>query len=220
YALKASGRQTVTVRAEDDPHDLTKPRGKQDWQLEPHAIWYPRTTGIWQTVWLERVGETYIETLRWTPHVDGYALTLEANLAGGSVEGLTLEVELTRKGRTLAHDRYLVLDRDVDRRIILSDPGIDDYRNELLWSPERPILIDAKITLRRAEQVIDEVRSYTALRQVTISRDRLMLNGRPYMLRMVLDQGYWPDTLLAAPSDSALRRDVELAKAMGFNGVR
>ena len=72
----------------------------------------------------------------------------------------------------------------------------------------------------RGDTVIDEVRSYTALRSVTISRDRFMLNGRPYLLRLVLDQGYWPDTLMAAPSDDALRRDVELAKAMGFNGVR
>jgi hypothetical protein len=68
--LDPSGRQVVTVLAEDDPHDLTKPRGKQDWQLEPHSIWYPRTTGIWQTVWLERVGRTYIDKIRWTPHVE------------------------------------------------------------------------------------------------------------------------------------------------------
>ena len=220
WALRPGERQVLTVRAEDDPHDLTKPRGKQDWQLEPHAIWYPRTSGIWQTVWLERVADTYIETIRWTPHVDGFAFTLEARLGGTMTEGLELGVELRCKDRTLVHDRYGVLDRDVDRRIILSDPGIDDYRNELLWSPERPILIDAILTLRRRGQTIDQVRSYTALRQVTISRDRFMLNGRPYMLRMVLDQGYWPDTLLAAPTDGALRRDVELAKAMGFNGVR
>ena len=103
---------------------------------------------------------------------------------------------------------------------MISDPGIDDFRNELLWSPERPTLIDAQIRLYRGDELIDEVRSYTALRSVNVLRDRFMLNGRPYMLRMVLDQGYWPETLLAAPSDAALRRDVELAKAMGFNGVR
>jgi hypothetical protein len=220
FALKDGGRQTVTVRAEDDPHDLTKPRGKQDWQLEPHAIWYPRTTGIWQTVWLERVPQTYIQKIRWTPHVDGYAFTFEARITGAPLEGLTIEVLLRHGTRLLAQDRYGVLNDEVDRRIILSDPGIDDYRNELLWSPERPILLDAEIRLYRGNTVIDEVRSYTALRSVTISRDRFMLNGRPYLLRMVLDQGYWPDTLLAAPNDAALRHDVELAKAMGFNGVR
>jgi beta-galactosidase/beta-glucuronidase len=219
-ALKPGGPQTVTVRAEDDPQDLTKPRGKQDWQLDPHAIWYPRTTGIWQTVWLERVARTYIQKIRWTPHVEGFAFTFEARIIGEPAENLTLEITLTHEDRVLAQDRYRVLDNEVDRKIILSDPGIDDYRNELLWSPEQPTLLDAKIRLWRGNSVVDEVRSYTALRSVTISRDRFMLNGRPYMLRMVLDQGYWPDTLLAAPSDKALRRDVELAKAMGFNGVR
>ena len=219
-ALRANGSQTVTVHVEDDPHDLTKPRGKQDWQLEPHAIWYPRTTGIWQTVWLERVADTYIQKIRWTPHVEGFSFTFEARVGGTLADDLTIGIKLRHGKRVLADDRYRVVGIEVDRRIILSDPGIDDYRNELLWSPERPTLLDAEITLRRGDVVIDEARSYTALRSVTISRDRFMLNGRPYLLRMVLDQGYWPDTLLAAPDDAALRRDVELAKAMGFNGVR
>ena len=218
--LDASGRQTVTVLAEDDPHDLTKPRGKQDWHLEPHAIWYPRTTGIWQTVWLERVSRTYVEKIRWTPNLQDYSLKFEARIAGDVVDNLWVEVALHHGARLLATDRYRVVNREVDRVIVLSDPGIDDYRNELLWSPERPTLLDAHVRLIHGDRVIDEFVSYTALRSVHILRDRFMLNGRPYMLRMVLDQGYWPDTLLAPPSDTALRRDVELAKAMGFNGVR
>ena len=218
--LSASGRQTVTLLAEDDPQDLAKPRGKQDWQLEPHSIWYPRTSGVWQSVWLERVPRTYVARLRWTPHVEGFALTIQATIAGPSVPDLSLHVRLLHEERVLADDIYRVVSNEVDRRIILSDPGIDDHRNELLWSPERPTLLDAEIRLVADGKVIDEIHSYTALRAVTISRDRFTLNGRPYLLRLVLDQGYWPDTLLAAPGDDALRRDVELAKAMGFNGVR
>ncbi len=219
-ALNTDGRQVISVQALDDPHELAKPRGKQDWQAEPHSIWYPRTTGIWQTVWIEQVPATYIEHVRWTPHLDGFAITLETLVAGEAPDGHEIEVVLLDGERLLAKDSYLLLDFQVDRRIMLSDPGIDDYRNELLWSPERPKLIDAQVRLKRAGTVIDEIRSYTALRSIDISRDRLMLNGRPYLLRMVLDQGYWPDTLLAAPDDEALKRDVELAKAMGFNGVR
>ena len=218
--LHASGRQTLTVRAEDDPADLAKPRGKQDWQLEPHAIWYPRTTGIWQTVWLERVPRTFVERIRWTPHLSDFSFTFEARIAGDDLEPLFVELTLRHGDRVLADDRYQVVGREVDRRIILSDPGIDDYRNELLWTPERPTLLDAEVRLLHGTRVIDAFRSYTALRGVAISRDRFMLNGRPYLLRLVLDQGYWPDTLMTAPSDDALRRDVELAKAMGFNGVR
>ena len=218
--LRADGVQTVTVQVVDDPHDLTKPRGKQDWQLEPHAIWYPRTTGIWQPVWFEKVGRTYVDKIRWTPHVESYALRFEALVGGDTVADLTIDVTLRHGERILARDRYQVIDGEADRFIVLADPGIDDFRNELLWSPERPTLLDATVCLLRNGEPIDQFTSYAALRSVSILRDRFMLNGRPYMLRMVLDQGYWPDTLLAAPDDAALRRDVELAKAMGFNGVR
>ncbi len=220
HFLDPSGRQQLTLRAEDEPGDLTKPRGKQDWQLEPHALWYPRTSGIWQTVWLERVPRTYIEKLRWTPRVEGFAIGFEARIAGDPRDDLAVDLTLTLEGRVLAQDRYKVVGGEVDRFVVLSDPGIDDFRNEILWSPERPTLIEAEVRLLAGGQVIDPIRSYTALRSVGTLRDRFMLNGRPYVLRMVLDQGYWPETHLAAPGDAALRRDVELAKAMGFNGVR
>ena len=90
----------------DDPHDLTKPRGKQDWQKEPHAIWYPRTTGIWQTVWIERVGRTYVDKIRWTPHVESYAMRFEARVGGDPVEDLSVEVTL-RHGKRAARARPL-----------------------------------------------------------------------------------------------------------------
>lgn len=219
-SLSSTGTQVVTVAVRDDPHDLTQPRGKQDWQLQAHGIWYPRTSGIWQTVWLERVNKTHVEKLRWTPYVDGFAIDVEASVAGDIGGELVFEVELSHGDRWLARDSYRVLNGELSRRIALSDPGIDDFRNELLWSPERPTLLQAKVRLRHQGEVVDEFESYTALRSVDILRDRFMLNGRPYLLRLVLDQGYWPSTHLAAPSDQALRRDVELAKAMGFNGVR
>jgi len=218
--LDDSGRHVVSVYVEDDPQDLAKPRGKQDWQLEPHSIWYPRTTGIWQSVWLEQVASTYIQKLRWTPIFEGYEIGCEIFAVGDILDDLAVEVRIWHGESLLADDEYRLLGHEANRKIALSDPGIDDSRNELLWSPERPTLLDAELILRHGDRVLDVVRSYTALRSVAINRDRFMLNGRPYPLRLVLDQGYWPDTLLTAPSDAALRRDVELAKAMGFNGVR
>jgi len=219
--LKDGARHTVTVYVEDDPLDLAKPRGKQDWQLEPHSIWYPRTTGIWQQVWIERVPRTYIQKLRWTPHFEGFEIGCDTYVAGDDTEeDLFVEVKIRHGSKTLADDYYKIIGSEASRKIALSDPGIDDSRNELLWSPEHPRLLDVDITLRHKDKVLDKVKSYTALRSVAINRDRFMLNGRPYHLKLVLDQGYWPDTLLAAPDDDALRRDVELAKAMGFNGVR
>ena len=219
--LRPDGPQTVEVRAYDDPQDLAKPRGKQDWQLEPHAIWYPRTTGIWQSVWLEQVPPTWIETVWWFPNLDSWEIGIEVHLAGDAPAGLRLRVRLETPDSLLADDTYSVNSAEVVRRIALADPGIDDYRNALLWRPWRPALIQAELALLDAQgTLVDAVHSYTALRAVGTQGDRFMLNGRPYPLRLVLDQGYWPETGLTPPDDDALRRDVELAKAMGFNGVR
>jgi hypothetical protein len=218
--MNADGAQVVTVYVEDDPADLAKPRGKQDWLLEPHSIWYPRTTGIWQTVWLEQVSSTHIQRLRWTPIFETYEIGCEIFATGEIDEDLFVEVKIWHGEELLADDHYKLLGHEANRKIALSDPGIDDSRNELLWSPERPTLLAAEVTLYHGSDVLDTVTSYTAMRAVAINRDRFMLNGRAYPLRLVLDQGYWPDTLMTAPSDEALRRDVELAKEMGFNGVR
>jgi beta-galactosidase/beta-glucuronidase len=213
--------QTIVVRAEDDPHDLSKPRGKQDWQIEPHSIWYPRTSGIWQTVWLETLPRVSIGMLRWTPSLERWEIGLDVRIEGELREGLRLSVRLFIGDTILAADVYTVVVGEVHRRISLSDPGIDDYRNELLWSPAKPTLIQTQLQLLESSgEVIDTVRSYTALRSIAVQGDRFVLNGQPFSLRMVLDQGYWPDTGLTPPHDDALRLDVELVKAMGFNGVR
>ena len=221
--------QTITVYVEDDPQDLAKPRGKQDWQLAPHSIWYPRTTGIWQSVWLEEVANCHIEKIKWEPHLERWEIGCEVFVSQASGlkgnERLFLDVSLSACGKSLVNDRYEVLHSEVHRRIALSDPGIDDFRNELLWCPERPTLIDAELTLSRTVgnvdlEVFDRVISYTALRSVDTSRDRFTLNGRPYYLRMILDQGYWPDTLMTPTNSAACRKDIELIKAAGFNGAR
>jgi len=219
--LNRNGVQTIVVRAEDSPHDLAKPRGKQDWQLHPHSIWYPRTTGIWQTVWMEVVQTNHIESMRWTPNIESWELALDVRIAGAIAQELELEVELSVRGRKLAHDTYRLHTHELCRKIALSDPGIDDYRNEMLWYPHSPVLIDAKLTLRDAKgNTLDDVVSYAAMRSLSVLGDRLVLNGKPYYLQLVLDQGYWPESGLTAPDDEALRKDVELVKAMGFNGVR
>jgi beta-galactosidase/beta-glucuronidase len=216
------GRCEIAVLAEDDPQDLGKPRGKQDWQLEPHSIWYPRTTGIWQTVWIERVPSTRIARVAFTPNLARWEIGLQTWLDGGDRRAdLRLSIKVTCRGQTLAADTYLVVSGEVHRGIALSDPGIDDSRNELLWSPDAPTLMDVQLELwgERGE-LLDRAWSYLALRSTAVQGDRFVLNNRPYLLRMVLDQGYWPDGGLTAPDDEALKRDVELAKAMGFNGVR
>jgi beta-galactosidase/beta-glucuronidase len=215
------GPNTIVVRAEDDPQDLSKPRGKQDWQLAPHSIWYPRTSGIWQTVWLETVPATHIAELRWTSSLERWEIGLDLRVEGTQREGLRVKVKLHAHGQVIADDTYQLVAGEVHRRIALSDPGIDDYRNELLWTPDRPTLIDVELELWGGRGArLDRVTSYTAIRQAGVQGDRFLLNGRPYFLRLVLDQGYWAETGLTAPSDDALKLDVEMAKRLGFNGVR
>ncbi|MCU0703633.1 MAG: glycoside hydrolase family 2 [Fimbriiglobus sp.] len=217
----AGGPVELVVMALDDPHDLAKPRGKQDWQLHPHSIWYPRTTGIWQTVWWEVVPASYIGRLWWEPCVERWEIGLQLRVCGDSRDDLRVRVVLHAGPLTLADDTCRLFGNEVRRGINLSDPGIDDYRNEFLWTPERPTLIRAAVQLLDPTgEVVDSVDSYTALRSIAVQGDRFVLNGRPLNLRMVLDQGYWPETGSTAPDDAALRRDVELAKSMGFNGVR
>ncbi|MDQ2843237.1 MAG: glycoside hydrolase family 2, partial [Acidobacteriota bacterium] len=194
---------------------------KQDWKLESHSIWYPRTTGIWQTVWLEAVPATSIQVLKWTSNLKRWEIGLEAFIGGAQTEGLLLSVSLHVGNSILVKDIYAVVSGEIHRQIALSDPGIDDFRNELLWSPSSPTIIDAELELRDQQgQTIDSVQSYTALRAISVQGDRFILNGRPLLLRLVLDQGYWPETGLTAPNDEALLKDVLLAKKMGFNGVR
>lgn len=219
-SLAEDGDNTIHVCAEDDPHDLTKPRGKQDWLLNPHSIWYPRTSGIWQNVWMEEVPRTYLQRVVFTPVVSRWEIGLEAFLSGDIGEALELNVHMSVGRQTLVHDRYGVVSGEVHRRIAFSDPGIDDSRNEILWSPEKPTLIQVELELIQNGKVLDRVYSYAALRSVDIQRERFLLNSRPYYLRLALDQGYWPQTLMTPPSQEALIRDIQLTKAAGFNGVR
>jgi hypothetical protein len=219
--LRGQDEHQIIVRAHDDPADLEKPRGKQDWQLDPHAIWYPRTTGIWQTVWLERVPAMHIASIQWTANIERWEIGIDAFVKAPSHRKLRLGVKLLVDDLVIAEDTYTVVASEVHRRIQLSDPGIDDFRTDLLWSPFSPKLIEAELELLdENSRRLDHVESYTALRSFAVQGERFVLNGRPYPLRLVLDQGYWPESGLTPRSDAELRLDVELAKEMGFNGVR
>ena len=218
-ALRPEGDQVIVVRAEDLPLDLAQPRGKQDWQEKPHMIWYHRTTGIWQSIWLEPVASTHIKQVRWTPDLDHDLLGLHVTLQRQEEKSLHLRVQLSLHGRTLADDTYLIQGKETQRQIAFDRAAMMN-RDQLLWSPEHPNLVDTALTLLAGNEVVDKVHSYVGLRSVGIGNGHFLLNGFPYYLRLVLEQGYWPESHLAAPSAEALRQEVELVKALGFNGVR
>ena len=216
--------QVIVVRAEDQPRDLQQPRGKQYWEDKPGYIWYHRTTGIWQPVWLEPVPKVAIAELRWTPDVDRFGVALTLRLNRAPPEGWRVRVRLAgdRPTRVLVDDTCLLLGRELRRDLLLDlNSAAVRRRRTLLWAPEHPNLIEVTIELVDGDgAVVDRVESYFGLRRVEARDGRFTINGTPIFLRLVLAQNYWPDSHLAAPDADALRREVELARSLGFNGVR
>jgi len=220
HALDGGDRHSVVVRAEDRPADVSQPRGKQDWRVRPHGIWYHRTTGIWQPVWLERVPSTYVQEAQWTSDLVSGRVRLDVRLNRLPRRTMTLAVRLRLDDEVLAEQRVRV-DRDqaaADLRVPALAHEQDAER--LLWSPEHPTLVDADVRLLDGETAVDEVDSYLGLRSAGTGDGRFLLNGYPYYVRAVLEQGYWPQSHLAAPGPDTLRREVELVKELGFNTVR
>lgn len=216
----ARGGFDLVVRAEDDPLDLAQPRGKQDWEPEPHIIWYHRTSGIWQPVWLEAVPRQHVSRLEWRPDAAGARVELRLELAQPPTPGSAVRI-------TVAHENLLaqVTSTLSGRREEVSIP-LAALRNgqdteHLLWSPERPVLLDAQVELLDAQgRPADTVASYFGVRSVAVEAGRFLLNGRPYPIRAVLSQGYWPQSHLAAPSAESLRDEVQLIKDLGFTTAR
>lgn len=201
---------TVMVRAEDPPTDRFIPRGKQYWQLKSRGIFYTRTSGIWQSVWLEAAGDAYLEKVRITPSLDGRAL-FEAKAARGA-DGAELAVEIKWENEVAAAGTAKFTGPAAHLELRVRDPR--------LWSHTGPNLYTVHYELRRGGQVVDRVESYMGFREVSTGNGRFFLNGRPTYLKMVLDQGYWPESLLTPPSEEAIINDIKWTKEMGFNGAR
>jgi beta-galactosidase/beta-glucuronidase len=220
-ALTPEGEQVIVVRAEDQPRDLTQPRGKQDWQASPHAIWYHRTSGIWQPVWLEPVGDVYVEKFHLTPDITHSTVTVEATLNRPLAAPGWLAVSLASDGEALAAQQVRLAGRTVTAVIHIPAGEHGVTRGDLYWTPETPHLIDVSAAvISESGDDVDRLQSYFGLRSVGFDRGRFLLNDRPTFLRSVLQQGFWPQSHLTAPSPAAIRREVELIKALGFNAAR
>jgi len=223
----AAAENVVVVRAEDSSTDVTIPRGKQYWKEESEGIFYTRTTGIWQTVWLEPVNRRHIEKFRLTPDVDTSSIDLEVDVSG--VEpGMSLRVKVTFEGEPAVEDTVRLHSSPIERSLPLlrrgdapETPHLSEWPGAALWSPGEPNLYDLTLELLdEAGGVLDTVESYFGMRKIDVKGGKVFLNGRPLYQRLVLDQGYFPEGILTAPTDDDLCRDVELAREMGFNGVR
>ncbi|MCA0457727.1 MAG: glycoside hydrolase family 2 [Chloroflexi bacterium] len=218
-----AGQNTLVVRAEDFTWDKGQPRGKQFWERKSARIFYTRTTGIWQTVWLEPVSKLHIGRVKMTPFVDSSTLEVEYEVdevgsdyqidATVSFGGKTLTTETFTFDSSIPDDSWSGNQRLGKHTIAI--PG--DLN---LWSPETPNLYDIRFKLTSGGAVLDEVQSYFGMRSVKLENGKVLLNGQPYYLKMVLDQSYNPEGILTFPDDAYIKRDIELTKAMGFNGAR
>jgi len=212
-ALKRGAKQEVVLRVYDptDEANTGIARGKQ--VMKPHGIFYTAVTGIWQTVWLEPVPETHISGLTITPDIDRGTLTVLPDVAGDP-GGATLEVTVKLEATTVASARG-----PASQAVAVA---ID--RPEL-WSPDNPVLYDLEIALQKKGRLVDAVTGYAGMRKIALGKDRqgynrLFLNGEPLFQIGPLDQGWWPDGLYTAPTDAALRYDLETIKSLGLNMLR
>ncbi|WP_303919040.1 glycoside hydrolase family 2 protein [Draconibacterium sediminis] len=209
--ITKSGEQNLVVKVWDPSDKGFQPRGKQIGN--PHGIWYTPVTGIWQTVWLEPVNEKHITDVVAIPNIDNGSLKVDASVCGADF-GDVYEVIL-KDGNSVVSSGKAVAGQSVE----LAVP------NAKLWSPESPFLYDLEVKLISNGKTVDAVDSYTAMRKVSSRRDengivRLQLNNKDYFQFGPLDQGWWPDGLYTAPTDEALKYDIQKTKDFGFNMIR
>jgi len=209
--LNKKGEQQVAVRIWDPSDDGPQPRGKQI--NKPNGIWYTPVTGIWQTVWLEAVPKTYISATKQTPDLDKKMVRVSAQVEN-AIEGDQLLVSAWKGTQKIAEQTIAAT---AEANLSITDPEI--------WSPQHPFLYDLKIAISRKGKIVDEVSSYFALRKISMAADnngiqRMMLNNGFVFQYGPLDQGWWPDGLYTAPTDEALKFDIEQTKEMGFNLIR
>ncbi|HVU85493.1 MAG TPA: glycoside hydrolase family 2 TIM barrel-domain containing protein, partial [Puia sp.] len=210
-ALNKKGAQKISVRVWDPTDDGPQPRGKQ--VNHPSGIWYTSVTGIWQTVWLEAVPDTYIAGTRQTPDIDRQELHVQVNVVQ-SAPGDQVAVSAWKGNQQVAEQTVMPGQEAV---LSIPDPS--------LWSPAHPFLYDLKFAILRRGKKIDEASGYFAMRKISMGPDqngiqRMLLNNQFLFQFGPLDQGWWPDGLYTAPTDEALKSDIERTKEMGFNLIR
>ena len=216
--LNGTGRNSLWVAVQDPTGHSTQARGKQT--LKPGGMFYPAQSGIWQTVWLERVPDNYIQTLTVTPDYDARTVTVRVHTAkpGGAVN---LWAMVRAGGVTIAED-WGSDEADQDGEVTLNIPEEHFFP----WSPDTPFLYDLTVGTNQGEEAeFDTVHSYFALRKWSCAPDahgvlRFCLNDKPILLNGLLDQGYWPEGLYTPPSDAAVERELSEVKALGFNLLR
>ncbi|MFB5660480.1 glycoside hydrolase family 2 protein [Alteribacillus sp. HJP-4] len=216
-ALSESRSNQLVVKAEDS-QSCSQPRGKQRWRDENFGCWYVQTTGIWQTVWLEFLHEESIQNVKMTPDIDTNSITFDYSFAGESGSRRKVETKISFKGEEVKHFSFTPTLKHASMTVDLL-AEIHEWK-VLHWTPEHPHLYDVSFSLYVDDALVDHVESYFGMRKVSIKDGQVLLNNRPVYQKLLLDQGYWKETMLTPPSDEAMLEDIDKTIAMGFNGVR
>lgn len=208
-----AGENDLCVRV-SDPYDCAQPRGKQNWKDKWFGCWYTPTSGIWQTVYLEAAGAPYILTAHVTPDIDAGTATLRLTLNERPEKPVRADIEVSFKGEIYRVQSALLRERS--QRIVIDMVSVEDLWEFEKWTPKNPALYDVKITLDSG----DEVSTYFGMRKIEVKDGHILLNKGPLYQRLVLDQGYWPESLITPPSDEAIKADIEWTLKFGYNGAR
>lgn len=208
--VKAGQTHNLVVYVESDVRSTHQPSGKQNLQFASYGCNYTRTTGIWQTVWMEAIHPEGLQSVQMIPDIDQQQLIIRPRFykeLGGK-----LEVTLKDNGKVVSKETVAANSLST---VILP------VKKMKTWSPENPFLYDVELrVIDKAGNVVDEVKSYAGMRKVHIEGKKIYLNNQPYYQRLVLDQGFYPDGIWTAPSDEALKKDIQLSMEAGFNGAR
>jgi len=204
------GSNEVVVKVFDDLWSGHQPGGKQSGSDQSAGCFYTRTTGIWQSVWLEAVGSSFVESISVVPDPDNSRVLIAAKINGADKD-LTLTAEAFANGQLVGSDSAT---GPWQSGLVLH------LKEKKLWEPGVPFLYDLKFTLFSGKTKIDELKSYFGLRKIDISGRKILINGKPVFQRLILDQGFYPEGLWTAPSDEALKHDIEMSMACGYNGAR
>ncbi len=205
------GENSIVLAARDDARSGRQPAGKQSELYYSHQCSYTRTTGIWQTVWLEAVNKKYITNIKATPDAEAGTVLLEIKTSANTI-GCRATAEVSFAGRPMGGASGTVGSFSAFLPVTL--------REKHLWDVGAGNLYDVTVTLYDGDTAVDEVESYFGLRSVGLKDGAFLLNGRAVFGRWVLDQGFYPDGIYTAPTDEALKRDIELSMSFGFNGAR
>lgn len=215
--LLTDGENDLCLRVQDDP-DCTQPRGKQYWDRGLMGCWYTPVSGIWQTVYLEAVGKYAMTAVHVTPDIDRHMFTAEIALDQMPQEELTLELTVSYKEKTHRVVRVSSAARITRVPVdMISRPDLDPMR---LWAPEKPELYDLTVRVIAGDKAEDEVATYFGMRKIELKDGKIYLNNCPVYQRLILDQGYWPDSLITPPDDEAIRTDIQFTLDYGYNGAR